>query len=224
MFTHGTLPGRPTPLPDIPERHTVLGTSMHEPWPEGTEVMTVAMGCFWGAERIFWQLPGVVTTAAGYQGGSTPNPTYREVCSGRTGHTEAVLVAYDRRRTDPETLLRAFWENHDPTTANRQGNDIGTQYRSAIYWTTEEQERAALATRDAFAEVLAAAGHGPIVTELRPASEAGPFYYAEDYHQQYLHKNPGGYCNHGPNGYTCPVGLLAQDEVPAQTSVAPPEG
>ncbi|GAA4876807.1 peptide-methionine (S)-S-oxide reductase MsrA [Serinicoccus chungangensis] len=223
MHRESSLPGRPTPLPDIPERHVVLGTSLHGPWPEGTEVMTVAMGCFWGAERIFWQLPGVVTTAAGYQGGTTPHPTYREVCTGRTGHTESVLVAYDRNRTDPEQLLKAFWENHDPTTANRQGNDIGTQYRSAIYWTTAEQEQAARATAAAFGEVLARAGHGPVVTELLPAQQAGPFYYAEEAHQQYLHKNPGGYCNHGPNGYTCPVGLVPQDQLPAQTSIAPPD-
>lgn len=223
MQRTNTLPGRPTPLPDIPERHVVLGSSMHGPWPEGTEVMTVAMGCFWGAERIFWQLPGVVTTAAGYQGGTTPNPTYREVCTGHTGHTEAVLVAYDRAVTDPEQLLKAFWENHDPTTANRQGNDIGTQYRSAIYWTTPEQERAARATAKAFGEVLSRAGHGRIVTEVRPAQDAGPFYYAEELHQQYLHKNPGGYCNHGPNGYTCPVGLVPQDQLPSQTSIAPPD-
>ncbi|SOC53879.1 peptide-methionine (S)-S-oxide reductase MsrA [Ornithinimicrobium cerasi] len=222
MQTSHTLPGRAHPLPGIPTHHTVLGTSMHGPWPEGTEVLHVAMGCFWGAERIFWQLPGVVTTAAGYMGGSTPNPTYQETCTGRTGHTEAVLVAYDPRRTTPELLLKAFWENHDPTTPDRQGNDRGTQYRSAIYWTTPGQEAAARATRDAFEKVLTAAGHGRIVTELRPAAEAGPFYYAEDYHQQYLHKNPGGYCNHGPNGYTCPVGLVRQDEVPAQADVLPP--
>ncbi|MGC5582993.1 peptide-methionine (S)-S-oxide reductase MsrA [Ornithinimicrobium sp. W1679] len=216
------LAGRSHPLPGIPATHEVLGTPLQGPWPEGTEVLTVAMGCFWGAERIFWQLPGVVTTAAGYQGGSTPNPTYEEVCSGRTGHTEAVLVAYDPTATDPERLLKAFWENHDPTTKDRQGNDVGTQYRSAVYWTTSGQEAAARATADAFGQVLAGAGHGPVVTELRPAQEAGPFYYAEAYHQQYLHKNPGGYCNHGPNGYTCPVGLLRQDEVPAQQDVLPP--
>jgi peptide-methionine (S)-S-oxide reductase len=223
MQSSTTLPGRPYPLPDIPERHVVLGTSLHGPWPEGTEVLHVAMGCFWGAERIFWQLPGVVTTAAGYMGGSTPHPTYQETCTGRTGHAEAVLVAYDRSRISPELLLKAFWENHDPTTANRQGNDIGTQYRSAIYWTTPEQEQAARATRDAFEQVLTAAGHGRIVTELRSAQDAGPFYYAEEVHQQYLHKNPGGYCNHGPNGYTCPVGLRLDDEsTPAQTEVLPP--
>ncbi|TNC18507.1 peptide-methionine (S)-S-oxide reductase MsrA [Georgenia sp. 311] len=212
------LPGRPTPF-TVPERHEVLGTPLRGPWPEGTEVLYVAMGCFWGAERIFWRLDGVVTTAAGYLGGFTPNPTYEEVCTGRTGHTEAVLVAYDPARTDPERLLKAFWENHDPTTPNRQGNDVGTQYRSAIYWTTPGQQRAAEATQEAFGRVLADAGHGPITTELAPA---GTFYYAEDYHQQYLHKNPGGYCNHGPNGYTCPVGLLRQDQVPAQVDVAPP--
>ncbi|AXH97326.1 peptide-methionine (S)-S-oxide reductase MsrA [Ornithinimicrobium avium] len=217
------LPGRPDPLPGIPTTHEVLGTPLRGPWPgDDVEVLYVAMGCFWGAERIFWQLPGVVTTAAGYLGGSTPNPTYEEVCSGRTGHAEAVLVAYHRGQTSPELLLKAFWENHDPTTPNRQGNDVGTQYRSAVWWTTPEQERAALATRDAFEQVITSAGHGRIVTELEPASGAGPFYYAEGYHQQYLHKNPGGYCNHGPNGYTCPVGLVRQDELPAQQDVLPP--
>lgn len=219
MQISDALPGRPTPLPDIPSTHEVLGTSMHGPWPEGTEVLYVAMGCFWGAERIFWQLPGVVTTAAGYQGGATPNPTYEEVCTGRTGHAEAVLVAYDPSQTSAELLLKAFWENHDPTTPNRQGNDVGTQYRSAIFWTTPGQEVAARATRDAFGAVLTRSGHGEIVTQLEPAEQAGPFYYAEAYHQQYLHKNPGGYCNHGPNGYTCPVGLVRQDELPSQASV-----
>ncbi|WP_152192412.1 peptide-methionine (S)-S-oxide reductase MsrA [Georgenia satyanarayanai] len=213
------LPGRQVPGYTVPERHGVLGTPLRGPWPEGTEVLYVAMGCFWGAERIFWKLDGVVTTAAGYMGGFTPYPTYEEVCTGRTGHTEAVLVAYDPARTDPELLLKAFWENHDPTTPNRQGNDVGTQYRSAIYWTTPEQQRAAELTTEAFGQVLAAAGHRPIATELAPA---GTFYYAEDYHQQYLHKNPGGYCNHGPNGYSCPVGLVRQDEVPAQQDVLPP--
>ncbi|AKU15970.1 peptide-methionine (S)-S-oxide reductase MsrA [Luteipulveratus mongoliensis] len=216
------LPGRPDPLPGIPDTHEVLGTSMHGPWPEGTQVMYVAMGCFWGTERIFWKLPGVVTTAAGYMGGFTTNPTYEETCTGRTGHTEAVLVAYDPARTSPELLLKSFWENHDPTTANRQGNDIGTQYRSAIYWTTPEQEAAALATREAFQKVLQDNGFGEISTEMRPAAEVGEFYYAEGYHQQYLHKNPGGYCNHGPNGMTCPVGLVKQDQLPSQQSVEPP--
>ncbi len=199
------LPGRETQIPNIPTTHAVLGTPLQGPWPDGTLVMYVGMGCFWGAERIFWQSPGVVTTAAGYMGGSTPNPTYEEVCTGRTGHTEAVLVAYDKHETSAEELLKAFWENHDPTTANRQGNDVGTQYRSAIYWTTERQSEAAHATRDAFQQVLRENGHGEISTELRPASEAGPFYFAEDYHQQYLHKNPMGYCNHGPNGCSLPA-------------------
>lgn len=213
------LPGRDQPLPGIPDRHEVLDASLHGPWPEGTQVIYVAMGCFWGTERIFWRQPGVVSTAAGYMGGYTPNPTYEETCTGRTGHTESVLVAYDPAKTSAELLLKAFWENHDPTTANRQGNDVGTQYRSAIYWTTPEQEKAAYATRDAFQQVLDDKGFGQISTEIEPVSKAGPFYYAEDYHQQYLHKNPGGYCNHGPNGLTCPVGLVRQDELPSQQSV-----
>jgi peptide-methionine (S)-S-oxide reductase len=217
------LPGRSAPLPDIPDRQVVLGTSMHGPWPAGTEVLYVAMGCFWGAERIFWQLPGVVTTAAGYMGGFTPNPTYEEVCSGRTGHAEAVLIAYDGSLTSPELLLKAFWENHDPTQGFRQGNDLGTQYRSAIYYSTPFQEAAAQATRKAFQDVLQGNGFGEITTEIRAARDAGPFYYAEGYHQQYLYKNPGGYCNHGPNGMTCPVGLVRQDQVPAQTDVRPPD-
>lgn len=213
------LPGRQAQLPGLPEKHEVLGTPLQGPWPEGTQLLYVAMGCFWGTERIFWQQPGVVSTAAGYMGGYTPNPTYEETCTGRTGHTEAVLVAYDPAKTTPELLLKAFWENHDSTTANQQGNDVGTQYRSAIYWTTPEQEQAAIATRDAFQKVLHDNGFGEISTEIRPASEAGPFFYAEDYHQQYLHKNPGGYCNHGPNGMTCPVGLVRQDQLPSQESV-----
>ena len=226
------LPGRETRPFSVPPTHAVLGAPLEGPWPQGTEVVYVAMGCFWGAERIFWREPGVVTTAAGYLGGYTPHPTYQEVCTGRTGHTEAVLVAYDPEQTSAELLLKAFWENHDPTTANRQGNDVGTQYRSAIYWTTPGQERAAHATRQAFQQVLRENGHAEISTELRPYAApdgdavrgAGPFFYAEDYHQQYLHKNPGGYCNHGPNGYTCPVGLVpAQDEAPAQQDVAPPQ-
>ena len=215
------LPGRPAPSFVVPDRHEVLDAPIQGPWPEGTEVLYVAMGCFWGAERIFWQLDGVVSTAVGYLGGFTPNPTYEEVCTGRTGHTEGVLVAYDPQRIDPDQLLKAFWENHDPTTPNRQGNDVGTQYRSAIYWTTPGQQRAAELTKEAFGRVLADGGHGPISTELAPA---GTFYWAEDYHQQYLHKNPGGYCNHGPNGYTCPVGLVRQDQVPAQQDVLPPSG
>jgi len=216
------LPGRGSPLPGIPDRHVVLGTSMHGPWPAGTEVLYVAMGCFWGAERIFWKLPGVVTTAVGYMGGYTPNATYEEVCSGRTGHAEAVLIAYGASLTSPELLLKAFCENHDPTQGFRQGNDLGTQYRSAIYWTTAEQDLAARATRDTFQIVLQGNGFGDITTELRSADAAGAFYYAEGYHQQYLHKNPGGYCNHGPNGMTCPVGIVKQDQLPAQRDVLPP--
>jgi peptide-methionine (S)-S-oxide reductase len=212
------LPGRSTTPYPVPETHAVLGTPLRGPWPEGTQVLHLAMGCFWGAERIFWQTPGVVTTAAGYQGGVTPHPTYEETCSGRTGHAETVLVAYDPAVTSPELLLKAFWENHDPTTANRQGNDIGTAYRSAIFWTTDAQEAAAHITRATFQDVLSGAGRGEITTQLASASEAGPFYYAEDYHQQYLHKNPGGYCNHGPNGLTCPVGVA---NLPAQTDVLP---
>ena len=217
------LAGRNTPLPDILDRHEVLDTSMLGPWPDGTQVLYVAMGCFWGAERIFWKLPGVLTTAAGYMGGYTPNPTYEEVCSGRTGHTETVLIAYDESVISAELLLKAFWENHDPTQGFRQGNDLGTQYRSAIFWSTPLQQAAAQATREAFQVVLTGNGFGDITTEMRPAAEAGPFFYAEGYHQQYLHKNPGGYCNHGPNGMTCPVGLLRQDQLPAQTDVRPPD-
>ena len=190
------LPGRPTPVPVAPT-HVVLGTPMTGPWPEGHEVAYVGMGCFWGAERIFWSIDGVHSTAAGYAGGYTPNPTYEETCTSRTGHTEAVQVVYDPARVSYETLLKAFWENHDPTQRMGQGNDVGTQYRTAIYPTTDEQADAAKRSRDRYQAALTAAGYGEITTEIRPFSEAGPFYYAEDHHQQYLHKNPGGYCNHG---------------------------
>jgi len=213
------LRGRETRPFHIADEHVVLHTPLEGPWPEGTEVLYIAMGCFWGAERIFWRLPGVVATAAGYMGGLTPNPTYEETCTGLTGHAEAVLVAYDPEQTTPELLLKEFWENHDPTQGNRQGNDIGTAYRSAIYWTTPDQQRAAEATREAFQKVLTDNAFGTITTELRSAEDAGPFYYAEDYHQQYLYKNPGGYCNHGPNGMTCPVGIVKQDQLPSQESV-----
>jgi peptide-methionine (S)-S-oxide reductase len=195
---------------------------MHGPWPTGSEVLYIAMGCFWGAERIFWTRPGVITTAVGYMGGYTPNATYEEVCSGRTGHAEAVLIAYDASLTSPELLLKEFWENHDPTQGFRQGNDRGSQYRSAIYWTTPGQESAALATREAFQIVLKDNGFSDITTEIRSEEDAGAFYYAEGYHQQYLYKNPGGYCNHGPNGMTCPVGILKQDQLPAQRDVHTP--
>jgi peptide-methionine (S)-S-oxide reductase len=196
------LPGRDEAIP-VPERHVVLGTPLLPPFPEGIEHIVVGMGCFWGAERIFWQTPGVYTTAVGYAGGHTPNANYREVCSGRTGHTEAVLVAYDPRIVPLAEILRRFWEGHDPTQGMRQGNDMGTQYRSAIYWTTPEQRDAALATRDAYAAALRERGLGEITTEI---AEAGPFYPAEEYHQQYLHKNPGGYCGLGGTGVSCPIG------------------
>ncbi len=218
------LRGHSQRLFPVPSTHAVLGTPLEGPWPEGTEVVHVAMGCFWGAERIFWQIPGVVSTSVGYMGGLTPNPTYEETTTGLTGHAETVLVAYDPAETSPELLLKAFWENHDPTQGNRQGNDVGTAYRSAVYWTTPGQEAAARATREAFQGELTRHGHGEITTELRGAQDAGPFYWAEEYHQQYLHKNPYGYCNHGPNGLTCPIGVLRQDEVPAQVDVAPPRG
>jgi peptide-methionine (S)-S-oxide reductase len=216
------LSGRSTRPFQVNPTHVVLGTPIDGPWPDGYEVIYVAMGCFWGVERIFWKQAGVYTTAVGYMGGYTPNPTYEETCTGLTGHAETVRVVYDPEKTTPELLLKEFWENHDPTQGNRQGNDVGTAYRSAIYWTTPEQERAAFATRDAFQKVLTDNGYGQITTEIRSAEDAGPFYLAEDYHQGYLHKNPWGYCNHGPNGMTCPVGVVRQDQVPAQQDVAPP--
>jgi len=192
------LPGRATPMP-VDGTHVVLGTSTVGPWPEGHQVLYVAMGCFWGAERIFWQIPGVHTTAVGYMGGWTENPTYEETCTARTGHTESVLVVYDPAVVDVPILMAAFWENHDPTTPNRQGNDIGTQYRSAVFTTTEEQLAAVQASADMYQRALSAAGHGTITTQIcgAPAAGDGVFYYAEDYHQGYLHKNPRGYCNHG---------------------------
>jgi peptide-methionine (S)-S-oxide reductase len=197
------LPGRGETMP-LPETHHVLGTPLAPPFPDGYEQAVVALGCFWGAERVFWQAPGVYTTAAGYAGGFTPNPTYEEVCSGRTGHAEAVLVVFDPQQTSYEQILRLFWEGHDPTQGMRQANDVGTQYRSALYWADESQRAAAEASRDAFRAELARAGYGEITTELAPA---GPFYYAEPYHQQYLSKNPNGYCGLGGTGVACPVGL-----------------
>ncbi|MCK9923236.1 peptide-methionine (S)-S-oxide reductase MsrA [Frankia sp. AgPm24] len=202
------LPGRDSPIlvGDVP--HTVLGTSITGPFPAGLETAVFGLGCFWGAERMFWRVPGVYTTAVGYAGGSTPNPTYEETCSGLTGHTEAVLVVFDPAKVTYEQLLKVFWEGHDPTQGMRQGNDVGTQYRSAIHTTSDAQARTAAASRDAFAEVLAAAGFGAITTELAPA---GTFYYAEEYHQQYLSdaKNPHGYCGLGGTGVSCPVGVAA---------------
>ena len=197
------LPGRDETMP-VPARHEVLGTPIAPPFPDGLEQAVVGMGCFWGAERIFWRAEGVYTTAVGYAGGFTPNPTYEEVCSGRTGHTEAVLVVFDPKQTSYEEILRLFWEGHDPTQRNRQGNDVGTQYRSAIYTFDDEQRGAAEASRDAYRQELARAGYGEITTEI---AEAGPFYYAEDYHQQYLHKVPNGYCGLGGTGVACPVGI-----------------
>jgi peptide-methionine (S)-S-oxide reductase len=197
------LPGRDEPM-DVPERHEVLGTPLVPPFPEGFETAVVGLGCFWGAERIFWRAPGVYTTAVGYAGGFTPNPTYEEACSGRTGHTEAVLVVFDPKQTSYDEILRLFWEGHNPTQGDRQGNDVGTQYRSAIYTTSESQRAAAEASRAAYQQELARAGHGEITTEI---ADAGPFYYAEDYHQQYLHKVPNGYCGLGGTGVACPVGL-----------------
>ena len=216
------LAGRPEPLPGIPDRHEVLGTPLQGPWPEGTQVMYVAMGCFWGAERIFWKLPGVVPTAAGYMGGLTPNPTYEETCTGGPATPRPCWSPTTRPVTSAEPLLKAFWENHDPTQGFRQGNDVGTPVPLGDLLDHPRAERLPPATRAAFQDVLHGHGFGEITTELRPAEEAGEFYYAEDYHQQYLHKNPGGYCNHGPNGMTCPVGLVPQNELPSQTSVLPP--
>jgi peptide-methionine (S)-S-oxide reductase len=202
-----SLPGRAERMP-VPARHLVLDTPLEPPFPAGIETAVFGLGCFWGAERLFWQAPGVYTTAVGYAGGATPNPTYEEVCSGRTGHTEAVLVAYDPAQTSYEELLRIFWEGHDPTQGMRQGNDMGTQYRSAIYTTSDAQRDAAERTAAMFGERLGAAGHGGITSEIAPA---GPFYYAEDYHQQYLARNPNGYCGLGGTGVTCPVGLTTAD-------------
>ena len=197
------LPGRSDRIM-TPGTHTILGTPLAGPWPDGTKTAIFGLGCFWGAEKAFWQMPGVVTTAVGYAGGSTPNPTYNEACSGKTGHAEVVLVAFDPAVVTYEQLLQTFWEHHDPTQAMRQGNDVGTQYRSIILTADDEQRRAANATRDAFQANLSASDYGPIVTEIAPA---GPFYYAEDYHQQYLDKNPRGYCPDHSTGVSCPVGL-----------------
>jgi peptide-methionine (S)-S-oxide reductase len=197
------LPGRTTPM-HVPAKHFVLGAPMLPPFPEGTELATFGMGCFWGEERKFWELPGVVSTMVGYAGGLTPNPTYQEVCSGRTGHAEVVQVVFDPKKVSFEQLLKVFWEGHDPTQGMRQGNDAGTQYRSAVYTHSEVQAQAAAASKEAYQRVLTKAGYGPITTEIRPATD---FYYAEEYHQQYLAKNPGGYCGIGGTGVSCPVGV-----------------
>jgi peptide-methionine (S)-S-oxide reductase len=197
------LPGRTEAIPTA-STHFVNGSTIKPPYPDGSQVATFGMGCFWGAEKLFWQTPGVISTSAGYAGGYTPNPTYEEVCSGRTGHAEVVQVVYDPQRISYEELLKLFWENHDPTQGMRQGNDMGTQYRSGIYVASDEQRAAAEATRERYAERLASAGYGEITTEIVDAPE---LYYAEDYHQQYLAKNPNGYCGLGGTGVSCPVGL-----------------
>jgi peptide-methionine (S)-S-oxide reductase len=197
------LPGRDAEMA-VPAKHEVLGTPLKGPFPDGVDTLIVGMGCFWGAERIFWEADGVYTTAVGYAGGITPNPTYEEVCSGRTGHTEAVLVAFDAAKTGLEEMLKLFWEGHDPTQGMRQGSDAGTQYRSALLWHDDAQRQAAEASRDVYQQMLTQAGYGEITTEI---AHARAFYYAEDYHQQYLAKNPGGYCGLGGTGVSCPVGL-----------------
>jgi peptide-methionine (S)-S-oxide reductase len=197
------LQGRDHEIP-VPASHFVLGTPLKPPFPDNLEQIVVGMGCFWGAERVFWETPGVYTTAVGYAGGVTRNPTYEETCSGLTGHTEAVLVVFDPEKVSRDEILRLFWENHDPTQGMRQGNDVGTQYRSAIYTSSPEQMEAALRTRDTFAARLKEAGYDEITTEI---ADAGPFYYAEEYHQQYLAKNPNGYCGLGGTGVSCPVGI-----------------
>jgi peptide-methionine (S)-S-oxide reductase len=199
------LPGRDEAMP-TPERHFILGTPLTPPFPDGFEQAIVGMGCFWGAERIFWLAPGVYTTAVGYAGGYTPNPTYDEVCSGRTGHTEAVLVVFDPAKTSYEEILRVFWEGHDPTQRMRQGADIGTQYRSAVYYENPAQEEIVRRTRELYQAALTRRHRGEITTEIAPA---GPFYYAEPYHQQYLAKNPAGYCGIGGTGVSCPIGAAA---------------
>ncbi len=203
---HEALPGRSTAMP-VPEQHFVNGHPLKPPFPEGLEQAIFAMGCFWGVERLFWETPGVYTTASGYAGGSTPNPDYREVCSGLTGHAEAVLVVFDPAQVSYADLLTLFWESHDPTQGMRQGNDRGTQYRSAIFTLNDEQERAARESLAAYQERLGEAGFGGITTEIRPAPE---FYYAEDYHQQYLAKNPGGYCGIAGTGVSCPIAPARQ--------------
>ncbi len=197
------LPGRDRSMP-VPERHDVLGTPIAPPFPEGLETAVFGLGCFWGAERVFWQAPGVYTTAVGYAGGHTPNPTYEEVCSARTGHSEVVLVVFDPKQTSYDALLKLFWEGHDPTQGMRQGNDVGTQYRSAIYTTTAAQREAADASRTMFQGALNERRYGEITTEIAPLRD---FYYAEGYHQQYLAKNPNGYCGLGGTGVSCPVGV-----------------
>ncbi|MDQ3538326.1 MAG: peptide-methionine (S)-S-oxide reductase MsrA [Actinomycetota bacterium] len=207
ITTDDALPGRDTPVA-VPRQHFVNGHTLAPPFPDGMQQAVFGMGCFWGAERLFWQLEGVWTTAVGYAGGHTPNPTYNEVCSARTGHTEVVLVVFDPEVVSYDDVLKVFWEGHDPTQGMRQGNDVGTQYRSAVYASDEAQLAVAEASRDRYQPVLDRAGYGAITTEI---AGAPPFYYAEDYHQQYLAKNPGGYCGIGGTGVSCPVGLVTSD-------------
>jgi peptide-methionine (S)-S-oxide reductase len=206
LSPEGTLPGR-TEKMRVPAKHFYNRRPIAPPFPEGLETVQFGMGCFWGAERIFWKTTGVWTTAVGYSGGDTPNPTYEEVCSGRTNHTEAVLVVFDPKIISREDLFKLFWESHDPTQGMRQGNDVGSQYRSALYTYSDEQMKTALETRDAYQKALDAKGYGKITTEIKPAPE---FFYAEDYHQQYLGKNPSGYCGLGGTGVSCPIGVLAK--------------
>ena len=205
-----SLPGRATEMP-VADKHFVNGNALKGPYPEGAETIYFGLGCFWGAERLFWEMPGVIVTAAGYQGGNTPNPTYDEVCSGRTAHTEAVKVVFDPKKVSLETLLKTFWEEHDPTQGMRQGNDWGTQYRSAIYTTSPEQAAAVEASRKMYQDALSARGKGTITTEIAPAK---PFFYAETYHQQYLAKNPNGYCGLQGTGVSCPISF-AKAHAPA---------
>ncbi len=200
------LPGRAQEMP-VPDRHEVLGTPLKGPFPDGVDSAVFGMGCFWGAERIFWEADGVYTTAVGYAGGLTPNPTYEEVCSGRTGHAEVVLVAFEVAKTSYQEMLRLFWEGHDPTQGMRQGNDVGSQYRSLIMWHGDSQRAAAETSMSTYQQMLSSAGHATITTELTEIDPAHPFYYAEAYHQQYLAKNPGGYCGLGGTGVACPVGI-----------------
>ncbi|MFE2170823.1 peptide-methionine (S)-S-oxide reductase MsrA [Streptomyces sp. NPDC059447] len=204
------LTGRAQPLFSLPDRHTVLGNPLAGPYPAHLEVADFGLGCFWGAERKFWQTPGVWTTLVGYQGGFTENPTYEEVCSGQTGHTEVVRVVFDPSQVSYETLLKLFWESHDPTQGFRQGNDVGTQYRSAVYTHSAAHQKTAEASREAYQRVLTASGHGGITTAVLPAEDR-PFWNAEAYHQQYLDKNPGGYCGIGGTGVSCPIGVAAAE-------------
>lgn len=205
------LPGRERPAFPVSNRHAILGTPLQPPFPDGIQTAVFAMGCFWGAERTFWETPGVYTTAVGYAGGHTPNPTYEEACSGRTGHTEAVLVAFDPKQVSYASLLKIFFEAHDPTQGMRQGNDFGTQYRSAIYYANDEQREAVELAKNMYNEELSRAGYPAVTTEI---AEAGPFYYAEDYHQQYLHKVPNGYCGIEGTGVTCPLPLASHSSEP----------